>query len=194
MEDDTQISEIDLNAEEKLKNFESEIYMVLNEMKENALQETTKNGIHFAKNEVGGFDLFFEGTELKFATVDDINKIKYHINTIEKYQEFFKDQPIDAPMPEGIPTVEELKNLKEREGDDSEGKDHEEPEEEKEPKEKDEIGEKEPEPEQEEKKEEEDLEDKEKKSDNIPTVLKKLPPNALKLNKHRMADLNKSVR
>ena len=156
------------------------------------LKETVFNNMVFKLNaETGDVDIFLQGIEgsnfkiepMQIATFSEIQGIRYFPDKIKQYQEICKSQEIEPNLPEGLPDIE---MLKERQGDDQ--KEPEEKEEEKQPEEKQEEKE-----EQEEEPKEENEEEKDEDNKELHTF-KTLPPNAIKLNKNRLADPRKSVR
>lgn len=184
---ENELSEEDLAKKISIETFEESIWTEINKMKDEGLTEYEFNNMIFKLNENGDIDIYLQGIEgrnfkiepMKIATAYEFKGIRYLPENIKKYNEMCRAYEIEPKLPVGLPDIE---TIKERQGDDQKLPE-------------DKQGEKQPEEKDKEEKEEpeEDRQEGDTEDNKEIQASRTLPPNAIKLNKNRMADPRNSV-
>lgn len=196
MEDDNQLSEEDLARKMEIESFEDAILHEINKMKDEGLEKAEFNNMIFELDKkTGEFKISLKpidglnyNPDHTIATVSELEEIKYFPDKIREYNELCKAYEVEPKLPEGLPEIEALNGIKEREGDDSKEKT---PEEQQQEMQKNDDEQQEN---QEENQEGNDENQQQQDGDERKRrVYKTLPKNAVKLNKNRMADPRKKV-
>ena len=190
MEDGNQLSEKDLEQKMVLEEFEDSIRTHINNMKDDDITESEFNNMIFKLDSNGEVNIFLpsiEGPnykipETKIATVSELQGIRYFPDKIKEYNKMCRAYEIEPKLPVGLPDIE---TIKERQGDDQKLPE-------------DKQGEIQPEENDKENKEneekpEEDRQEGDTEDNKEIQASRTLPPNAIKLNKNRMADPRYSV-
>lgn len=184
MEDESQLSEIDLAKKMELESFEDSIWTIINKMKDAELEENEFNKMLFKLDrKTGDVSICFASTEVNFATVHTESGLEYNISAIKAYKRFIEHYGIEDELPEGFPDIDTLAKLSERTGENMDSHDKENGEK---TLEKDKTA-----------KTEDKVEDNPKKDDNgeKKTAKKIKPgPNSIKVNLNRFADMRVSLR
>ena len=108
------ISEVDLAQVKKKEEFDANIIFIVNQMKDSGKTEMIQDGILIKANE-DGYDMFLEGTEIKFGTISRESIIEYDVKVIEQYRKYLEEQDLEDEVLGKLPEAEELFKIQEDE-------------------------------------------------------------------------------
>lgn len=108
------ISEVDLAQVKKKEEFDANIIFIVNQMKDSGKTEMIQDGILIKANE-DGYDMFLEGTEIKFGTISKESIIEYDVKVIEQYRKYLEEQDLEDEVLGKLPEAEELFKIQEDE-------------------------------------------------------------------------------
>lgn len=108
------ISEVDLAQVKKKEEFDANIIFIVNQMKDSGKTEMIQDGILIKANE-DGYDMFLEGTEIKFGTISKESIIEYDVKVIEQYRKYLEEQDLEDEVLGKLPEADELFKIQEDE-------------------------------------------------------------------------------